>query len=89
MVWFGVDSEFVQRSLWHTFGYWTVFLLFILVTGYTVVLDVRYIRLQYALARRQVFLQTLGEEEFRKTLRAAQAKTRAAQNVPEEDPSGG
>jgi hypothetical protein len=52
--------------------YWGLFFLSFLASLYFAMLDVRYNLAQYAAAKRQVFLQTLGDEEFRKALRAAQ-----------------
>lgn len=77
MAFFGADAEFLQGAAWILLAYWGGFLLLLGIAFYTVVLDVRYIRLQYALGRREVFRQTLGSPEFREALREAQ------QHLPE------
>ncbi len=72
MAWMGVKIEFVHSSHWLFLGYWGVFAILFLTTIYCVILDLRYIRVQSTLAEREVFRQTLGDEEFRRALRAAQ-----------------
>lgn len=49
-------------------GYWLVFSLLLVGALYCVLLDIRYIRLEYRLARRRLFHETLGSEDFRRTL---------------------
>ncbi len=70
MAWHGASAAVTASSIWHLLGYWGIFLVLIAVAAYTVVLDIRYIRLQYAIGRRRLFLQTLGSEQFRKNLLA-------------------
>jgi hypothetical protein len=43
-----------------------------MVTLVCALLDLRYIRMRHAMAEREVFRQTLGDEAFRRALRAAQ-----------------
>jgi len=74
MAWLGIDSPFVRQSVWHFLLFWGACLGLLAVALYTVVLDIRYIRLQYAIGRRVAFQQTLGSEEFRKELLAVQRK---------------
>lgn len=45
------------------------FIVFLGAAFYCVLLDIRFIRMQYALAKRDAFLSTLGSEEFREALR--------------------
>jgi hypothetical protein len=52
--------------------YWGLFLVLLVVALYMVLLDVRYIRLQYLLARREIFQETLGDPTFRSALRDAE-----------------
>ena len=58
--------------------YWSVFLLLLAVALFIVILDIRYIRLQYAVAKRELLRKTLGDETFRKALIRAQRETHAA-----------
>lgn len=74
MAWYGAQHAFMSASLLGAILYWGLCLLFLLVSLYTVLLDVRYIRLQYAIARRELFVQTLGDEKFRKSLIEARKK---------------
>lgn len=57
--------------------YWGVFLVFLLAAIACVILDLRYIRLEYAIGKRKAFEDTLGDEEFRKVLMAARAEAAA------------
>jgi len=61
--------------------YWSICLALLAVAGYIVILDIRYIRLQYTIGRRLVFRQTLGDERFRKELRTAQRKVQSIRNA--------
>lgn len=80
LAWVGAASNFFVDSPVVCMLYWGVFAVLMGITGLIVWLDVRYIRLQYALERRNLFRETLGEEEFRKTLLKSQDP--AAKNKP-------
>lgn len=54
-------------GLFH-FLYWFFFALLILVALYMALLDIRYIRLQYHLEKREIFGKTLGDKEFRRAI---------------------
>jgi len=68
LAWVGAKAHFFLDSPILCILYWGVFLALMALTFLIVWLDVRYIRLQYALERRNVFRETLGDEEFRKSL---------------------
>lgn len=70
MAWHGARSFEPIPSKWYLAIYWGVFLAALIVAMYVVILDIRYIRLMYALGQREIFENTLGSEEFRKALRA-------------------
>ncbi len=48
--------------------YWLAFAVIILVSVYCAVLDMRYIRHQFASERREIFNRTLGDPAFRESL---------------------
>jgi len=50
-------------------AYWGTVLLLIAVAVYTVLLDLRFTHLHYVLAEREIFMETLGNEEFRREVR--------------------
>ncbi|MBI2433825.1 MAG: hypothetical protein HYV26_13240 [Candidatus Hydrogenedentes bacterium] len=62
--------------VWLLAAYWGVFLLLLLLALYLALVDLRFIRLQYLLGRREIFYDTLGSEEFRQALRKAQEEQR-------------
>ena len=66
----GVRLDAIRHSQLAFATYWSVFLLFFAIAIYCALLDLRYIRAQHALAERELFRETLGEESFRKALRA-------------------
>jgi uncharacterized membrane protein len=69
MAWFGADDlRTINQSWWYMAGYWGLCLLFLVAALYVVLLDIRYIRMLYAIERREVFLQTLGSKEFREEI---------------------
>lgn len=57
-----------QTSLAFCLAYWFVFMLLILGAFYAAFLDIRYLRLQYAVGKRELLRDTLDDEEFRNTL---------------------
>lgn len=68
MAWYGVHARLFSGPLLFLVLYWGAFVLLLAVTFYTVLLDVRYIKLQYSLEKRELFRETLGDETFRKAL---------------------
>lgn len=61
---------------WHWLmlaAYWAAVVGLLLVAVYTVLLDLRFTQLEYVLAEREIFLQTIGSEEFRKHIRQLEA----------------
>lgn len=69
MAWFGAASPSIRGSLVVFAVYWSVFAVVFMVAIAMVLLDLRYIRLQYQLGKREIFLDTLGDEEFRRVLK--------------------
>jgi membrane protein YdbS with pleckstrin-like domain len=55
-----------------------VFLALLATTLYMTLIDIRYIRLQYKIAERELFRDTLGNEDFREQVRQAQARKQDA-----------
>ena len=58
----------VEHPLWWILVYWGMFAALILLSCYLAVVDIRYIRLQYALEKRRIFRRTVGDAEFRDSL---------------------
>jgi hypothetical protein len=75
MAGYGANSEGLRRSPVLFLAYWLVFLVIFLVTVWMAIIDFRYIRMEYALAKKEIFKQTLGEEALRKSLREATRAT--------------
>lgn len=75
MALFGTKLKASVVSPWLFLGYWGLFLLLFLVTLYCVLVDLRFIRAERAIMERDVFMETLGNEEFRRALREAQSKS--------------
>lgn len=71
----GVRIEALRSSPGLFLGYWALFLLLFVFTLYCVLLDLRFIKAEHAIMSREVFRETLGDEEFRSALRAAQKKS--------------
>lgn len=79
---YGVNLKVTDIAPWLFLGYWGLFLVLFLIVLYCVLLDLRYIRAEHAIWQREVFNETLGDEEFRRALREAQAKS--SRKGPEE-----
>lgn len=58
------------------FAYWGFFVLALLVAFYMVMLDLRYIRLDYVLEKRRLMKDSWEDEEFRKLMQMVQEKSR-------------
>ena len=72
MAWHGSSSRILRAWDWPgLLVYWSVFFVLLVCAIVIALLDVRYIRLRYALERRSLFLKTVGSESLRKTLREA------------------
>ena len=68
LAWYGSEAGPVFASLLTTAAYWGLFVVLLFASLYLVVLDLRFIRLAYALEKRRLYQETLGSEEFRKSL---------------------
>lgn len=86
LVWYGAKPGVTSLGRPALAVYWGVFLISLAVTFYMVLLDLRYIRLQYSLGEKELFEETLGSEEFRKALRRAR---QSGSGAPEGDANGG
>ena len=75
MAWYGCDAPILRTSLRYFSIYWGVFILLLLLSLYFIVLDLRFIHVQYLIARRDLLRETLEDETFRKTLIQAQQAT--------------
>ena len=74
MALYGVNLKATDVASWYFLAYWGLFFVLFLVVLYCVLLDLRYIRAEHAVWQREVFNETLGDEEFRRALREAQAR---------------
>lgn len=75
MALYGVQEGFFADRPLYALVYWAVFLLLLAAIFFIVILDIRYIRLQYAVEKRELLRQTMGDETFRKALISAQRET--------------
>ena len=69
---FGTRIAF--QSLFNFAVYWTVCLMLLMVTLYIALIDIKYIRVEQAIAHRELFRETVGDEDFQKKLLEAAAK---------------
>lgn len=95
LAWYGTKPGVTNLGAVALAAYWGVFLLALFVTVYMVLLDLRYIRLQYSLGEKALFEDTLGSEELRRALREAQqpgprgAAPETASSQDPDDPAAG
>ena len=68
----GMRRDWADSTLNAFVIYWGIVVVLLVVAVYCALIDLRYVRAQYAVAKRDMFRETLGEESFRKDLRAAQ-----------------
>jgi len=68
MTWYGMTAGPYFGSPLLTLIFWSIVIALIAATFFLVMLDVRFIRLRYALERQKLFKETLGSEDFRRAL---------------------
>jgi hypothetical protein len=96
MAWTGVAFISAGWPWLALLAWWGTVVVLVAVAVYTVLLDLRFTQLHYVLAEREIFLDTLGSEEFRREIRRVMANTPAAEasgekragSAPPEDPPG-
>jgi hypothetical protein len=83
MAWYGAAFLSFREGTLFLLAYWGAFLLLLGVAFYCVLLDIRFIRMLYALERRKLFHETVGSPELRRALYAAhQRACGGAQSAP-------
>ncbi len=55
---------------WFWLGYGALFFALVIAAVYIAILDLQFTKLKYRLGQREIFLDTLGSEDFREELRA-------------------
>lgn len=69
---FGVEptnsGALPNTAAWLVTVYWTLFFVLIAMALYCALLDLRYIRMRYAMEKREIFRRTVGDKEFREAL---------------------
>ena len=75
LVWYGVSYLRFNAPVWFLLVYWTIFLVLLIAAFVMAMLDLRYIRLLYALEQRRIFHETIGNPEFHDALRHARHST--------------
>jgi TRAP-type C4-dicarboxylate transport system permease small subunit len=68
MAYGGATIAWQSWPVWAMIAYWCLFLLLLLLTFYIALIDIRFIRAEYAIMKRELFKETLGDEELRKAL---------------------
>ncbi|MCK5862537.1 MAG: hypothetical protein KAH38_08635 [Candidatus Hydrogenedentes bacterium] len=69
---------------WVLLAYWGLFLVLLLTTLYTAILDFRYTRMRYKMTEREMFHDTFMTPEFRKAIEDA-AREKAAPSKNDEN----
>jgi hypothetical protein len=72
LAWYGVSHKFMTETRPVFIAYWGAFLFCVVMAVVLVFVDIRFIRLHYVLAKRELYRQTLGDEQFRKALLGGQ-----------------
>lgn len=70
---FGAQSQALRANPLYFSLFWFGCVVLLGVAFYTALLDIRYIRMQYAMAKRELFFETLGVKQARERLDAASA----------------
>ena len=74
--------------IWAILVYWGFFLLLLLATLYIAVLDIRFIRAEYAVMKRELFKETLGDEKLRQALIEGERRMREKAREQQEGDNG-
>ena len=69
MAWYGSEHAVRDVSVLFMAVYWGIFSVCLLVAMYMALIDLRYIRVQYLMGQRDIYLDTMGDEALREALR--------------------
>lgn len=83
LAWYGADRKFMTETPPVFIAYWGAFLFCVVMAIVLVFVDIRFVRLHYVLAKRELYRQTLGDEEFRKALLGGQKPKEAQRDEPQ------
>ncbi|HOQ88903.1 MAG TPA: hypothetical protein PLO53_15385 [Candidatus Hydrogenedentes bacterium] len=87
MAWQGASMPW--QGWWFAVLWWGGMLLLLGAALYTVALDLRYTALLRKLEERKIFLETFGDPEFRRKVRAlAEAQNKPTESPPQKDDHG-
>lgn len=64
-----VNELYPKHSLWFCIPYWIIFAACLFTTLYIAILDIRYIRMQFAMEKQALIKQSWENEDFRKALK--------------------
>ncbi len=67
---YGAEGAFPRQSPLAFFVYWGLFLACLLIAVFIAIVDWRYIKLQYAVAQREILRETMKDRELKKALRS-------------------
>jgi hypothetical protein len=82
MAGYGAQGALPRQSPLYFAIYWAAFFILFFATIVIALLDIRYVRLQYASAKRELFHETIGERSFRESLGTAPQE----EPPPQDDP---
>ncbi len=85
MTWYGTHYGPLMGNVLVTAVYWGIVIFLIAATFFLVLLDIRFIRLQYALERRNLYKETLGSEQFRDSLMKGKQEPPDSESPPPND----
>lgn len=84
----GAESDLTPTlSVFVCLVFWSVLGALLMVTSYIALLDMRFIRLQYALEKRALLAESWGDDEFREMLRKTWESHRDTRNPEPADES--
>ena len=74
MTWHGAEAAFPRQSVGAFFLYWGICVLCLAVAVFIAIFDLRYIRMRYAMEKRELVRESLADQALRKALKERQAK---------------
>ncbi len=88
MTWYGAEGELPRQSIGAFLLYWGICVLFLLIAVFLAIFDISYIRMRYAVEKRELARASLADKTLRKALKEGRADRRSdetEENQSEDD----
>lgn len=86
MTWYGAEAAFPRQSMGAFFLYWGICVLCLVAAVFIAIFDMYYIRMRYAMEKRELARASIADKALRNALKERQANPRAGER--DDNPHG-